>query len=210
MKMKPLVIGIAGGSASGKTSIANRIAKAVMGNIVIIKQDNYYYSHPEMSQEERSLLNFDHPHAFDTELLIEHLKKLKANQTIDIPVFDYITHLRSDQTLRIEPTRVIILEGILIFENRELRELQDIKIFVDTDADLRILRRMERDINERARSISSIINQYRDTVRPMHLEFVEPSKRFADIIIPIGGHNTVAIDMIIRSIKQKLSNREED
>jgi len=208
--MKPFLIGIAGGTASGKTTIANSIARAIKGNIIIIKQDNYYHSYPEKTLEERARLNFDHPHAFDTELLISHLKQLKENQAIQIPVFDYITHLRSDTKIDIQPAKVIILEGILIFENKELRDLLDIRIFVDTDADLRILRRMERDIKERARSFSSILEQYRNTVRPMHLEFVEPSKRFADIIIPVGAHNSVAIDMIVRSIKQKLSIREED
>ena len=208
--MKPLIIGIAGGTASGKTTIANLIAQAIHGNITIIKQDNYYHSFPDKTLEERALLNFDHPHAFDTKLLVQHLQKLKNKETVQIPEFDYITHLRSENTIEIKPTKVIILEGILIFDNKELRELLDIKIFVDTDADLRILRRMERDIKERARSLSSILSQYRNTVRPMHLEFVEPSKRFADIIIPIGAQNTVAIDMIIRSIKQKLSIREED
>ncbi|MCF7912010.1 MAG: uridine kinase [Candidatus Cloacimonetes bacterium] len=208
--MKPFVIGIAGGTASGKTSIARQIAKAIKGDITIIKQDNYYHSYPEKTQEERALLNFDHPHAFDTELLIEHLGKLKNNEAVQMPEFDYITHLRSETTNEIKPAKVIILEGILIFENKELRELLDIKIFVDTDADLRILRRVERDLKERERSLVSILSQYRNTVRPMHLEFVEPSKRFADIIIPIGAHNSVAIDMIIRSIKQKLSSREED
>ena len=208
--MKPLIIGIAGGTASGKTTIANLIAQAIQGNITIIKQDNYYHSFPDKTLEERALLNFDHPHAFDTNLLIQHLQKLKNKEAVQIPEFDYITHLRSENTIEIKPTKVIILEGILIFDNKDLRNLLDIKIFVDTDADLRILRRMERDIKERARSLSSILSQYRNTVRPMHLEFVEPSKRFADIIIPIGAQNTVAIDMIIRSIKQKLSIREED
>jgi uridine kinase len=208
--MKPLIIGIAGGTASGKTTIANRIAQAIHGNITIIKQDNYYHSFPDKTLEERALLNFDHPHAFDTDLLIQHLQKLRDREVVQIPEFNYITHLRSETTIEIKPTKVIILEGILIFDNKELRDLQDIKIFVDTDADLRILRRMERDIKERARSLSSILSQYRNTVRPMHLEFVEPSKRFADIIIPIGAQNIVAIDMIIRSIKQKLSIREED
>ena len=208
--MKPFLIGIAGGTASGKTTIANSIAKAIKGNIIIIKQDNYYHSYPDKTLEERAQLNFDHPHAFDTKLLISHLKQLKEYQAVQIPVFDYITHLRSDIKIDIQPAKVIILEGILIFENKKLRDLLDIRIFVDTDADLRILRRMERDIKERERSFSSILEQYRNTVRPMHLEFVEPSKRFADIIIPVGAHNSVAIDMIVRSIKQKLSIREED
>ncbi|MDP8210488.1 MAG: uridine kinase [Candidatus Stygibacter australis] len=208
--MKPFLIGIAGGTASGKTTIANSIAKEIKGNIIIIKQDNYYYSFPEKTLEERAQLNFDHPHAFDTGLLISHLKQLKEYQVVQIPVFDYITHLRSETTIDIQPAKVIILEGILIFENKELRDLLDIRIFVDTDADIRILRRMERDIKERDRSFSSILEQYRNTVRPMHLEFVEPSKRFADIIIPVGAYNSVAIDMIVRSIKQKLSIREED
>jgi uridine kinase len=206
--MHPLIIGIAGGTASGKTSIAESIAQAIKGHITIIKQDNYYHSRTDLDMEERSKLNFDHPHAFDSELLIKHLKILKENKPVNMPQFDYVTHLRSEKTILIKPTRIIILEGILILENKQLRELQDIKIFVDTDADLRILRRMERDIAERARSLNSIISQYRQTVRPMHLEFVEPSKRFADVIIPVGGHNQVAIDMIIRYIRQKLSARE--
>lgn len=208
--MKPFLIGIAGGTASGKTTIANSIAAEIKGNIIIIKQDNYYHSYPEKTLEERAQLNFDHPHAFDTELLISHLKQLKEGQAVQIPAFDYITHLRSETKIAIQPAKVIILEGILIFENKDLRDLLDIKIFVDTDADIRILRRMERDIKERARSFASILEQYRNTVRPMHLEFVEPSKRFADIIIPVGAHNSVAIDMIVRSIKQKLSIREDE
>jgi len=203
--MKPLIIGIAGGTASGKTSIARKIAANIGGEATIIKQDNYYYSHPEMTMEERDKLNFDHPDSFENELLIEHLGKLRENIAIPMPVFDYKTHLRSNEIITVTPSQVFILEGILIFSDKKLRNMLDIKIFIDTDADLRILRRIERDLKDRKRSIESVFEQYRTTVRPMHLEFVEPSKRYADIIIPTGAQNTVAIDMVIRSIKQKLS-----
>jgi uridine kinase len=203
--MKPLIIGIAGGTASGKSSIARKIAANIGGHVTIIKQDNYYYSHPEMTMEERDCLNFDHPESFENELLIKHLGKLRHNIAIQMPVFDYKTHLRSDETITVVPSQVFILEGILIYSDKNLRDMLDIKIFIDTDADLRILRRIERDLKDRKRTINSIFEQYRTTVRPMHLEFVEPSKRYADIIIPTGGQNTVAIDMVIRSLKQKLS-----
>lgn len=207
--MQPLIIGIAGGTASGKTSIAREIAAVIEGQVTIIKQDSYYFSHPELSMEERDKLNYDHPGSFENELLLEQLALLKKNIPIQMPVFDYSTHLRSESTQEVIPSRVIILEGILILADKALRDLMDIKIFIDTDADLRILRRIERDLKDRKRTIESIFEQYRTTVRPMHLDFVEPSKRYADVIIPTGAQNTVAIDMLIRSIKQKLSPKED-
>lgn len=207
--MNPILIGIAGGTASGKTSIAREIATVIEGHVTIVKQDNYYLSHPEMTMAERDLLNFDHPEAFDNELLKSQLEQLKKGRSIKMPVFDYKTHLREDRTILVKPSCVIILEGILILSDKALRDLMDMKIFVDADADLRILRRIQRDLKKRDRTLDSIFQQYRTTVRPMHLEFVEPSKRYADIIIPTGVQNTVAIEMLIRSIKQKLSLKEE-
>lgn len=207
--MQPIIIGIAGGTASGKTSIARKIADVIDGQVTLIKQDNYYYSHPELSMEERDRLNYDHPDSFENELLLEQLTRLKNNLPIQMPVFDYTTHLRSDHTQNIVPSKVIILEGILILADSRLRQLLDIKIFIDTDSDLRIMRRIERDLQDRKRTLTSIFEQYYTTVRPMHLEFVEPSKRYADIIIPTGAQNTVAIDMLIRSIEQKLTLKED-
>jgi uridine kinase len=200
----PIIIGIAGGTGSGKSTIAKIIRENVKNNITILTQDSYYRSFGHLSKEEREHINFDHPNSFDTKLLIEHIKLLKNKIPINMPVYDFKTHLRKEETVLKKPSKIIIVEGILIFENRELRNLMDIKIFVDTDADIRILRRIERDMKERGRTLQSIIEQYRDTVRPMHLEFVEPSKRFADIIIPEGGHNKIAIDLIISKIKSIL------
>ena len=202
-----LIIGIAGGTGSGKTTLANRIIEELNDpNIIIIKQDAYYKSHNELSIEERQKINFDHPNAIDTKFLIQHIKTLKNNQSIKMPVYDFNTHLRKTETICIQPHRVIILEGILIFENKELRNLLDIKIFVDTDSDIRILRRIKRDISERGRTFESVREQYLNTVRPMHLEFVEPSKKYADIIVPEGGLNPIAIDMIVSKIKSILSD----
>jgi uridine kinase len=199
---KPVIIGIAGGTGSGKSSIADAIQKQVNEHITIITQDSYYNNYKKLSFAERSKINYDHPDTFDTELLIKHLKALKNNVPIEMPVYDFETHLRTEETVMKNPSKVIILEGILIFENRDLRELPDIKIFVDTDADVRILRRIQRDMAERGRSLESIIEQYRTTVRLMHIEFVEPSKRYADLIIPEGGSNKIAIDMVVTKIKK--------
>ncbi len=204
----PIIIGIAGGTGSGKSTIANIIMKNIKNNITILTQDSYYRSFGHLSEEERNHINFDHPNSFDTKLLIEHIKLLKNKIPINMPVYDFKTHLRKKETILKKPAKIIIIEGILIFENKELRDLMDIKIFVDTDADVRILRRIERDMKERGRTLKSIIEQYRETVRPMHLEFVEPSKRFADIIIPEGGHNKIAIDLIISKIKTILEKAE--
>lgn len=202
---KILVIGIAGGTGSGKTTLTNRIAEQFQDRVTIVKHDNYYKAHDDMTYEERSALNYDHPYAFDTDLMIEHLKLLKQGQSVECPVYDYSIHNRSKETELIVPCRVIIVEGILIFENRELCDLMDIRIFVDTDADIRIIRRIKRDVMERARSLESVITQYMTTVKPMHEQFVEPSKKNANIIVPEGGHNQVAMEMIRNHISSYLN-----
>ncbi len=201
---KVLVIGIAGGSGSGKTTLTNQIASQFHEGVTIIKHDDYYKAHDDMTYEERSRLNYDHPNAFDTELMVRHLKDLKQGLSVECPVYDYTVHNRSKDTVIIKPAKVIIVEGILIFESRELCELMDIRIFVDTDADLRIIRRIQRDVLERARSLDSVINQYLSTVKPMHEQFVEPSKRNANIIVPEGGYNQPAMEMIRNQIWRHL------
>lgn len=207
---KNIIIGIAGGTGSGKTTLADRIIEELNEpNVVIIKQDAYYKSHEDLSFEERKNTNFDHPNAFDTRFLIKHLKNLKDNVPIRMPQYDFTSHLRKKETIPISPHKVTILEGILIFENKELRNLLDIKIFVDTDSDVRILRRIKRDIQERGRTFESVYAQYMKTVRPMHIEFVEPSKKFADIIVPEGGMNIIAVDMIVSKIKHILQESED-
>ena len=195
-----LVIGIAGGTGSGKTTLTNKIAEQFKDQVTIVKHDNYYKAHDDMTYDERALLNYDHPFAFDTDLMIEHLKLLKEGKAVECPVYDYTVHNRSKETERIVPCKVIIVEGILIFENKELCNLMDIRIFVDTDADVRILRR----ILERARSLQSVISQYINTVKPMHEQFVEPSKKNANIIVLEGGHNHVAMEMIQNQIRSHL------
>lgn len=201
---QPIIIGIAGGTGSGKTTIADAIKREVGNNITVITQDSYYCSYDNMPASERETINFDHPASFDNQLLIQHVMTLKENKAIEMPVYDYVHHVRTQETLHQEPTKIVIIEGILIFENEALRNLMDIKIFVDTDADVRILRRIKRDMNERGRTLDSVIEQYQTTVRPMHMEFVEPSKRFADIIIPEGGYNAIAIDMLVGKIRSVL------
>ena len=200
-----LIIGIAGGSGSGKTTLTNQIASQFTEQVTIITHDNYYKAHDEMTYEERCRLNYDHPNAFDTDLMIEHLTALKNGQTIECPVYDYTIHNRSKDTLTIVPNKVIIVEGILIFESKELCDLMDIRIFVDTDADVRIIRRIKRDVIERARSLESVMNQYLDTVKPMHEQFVEPSKKNANIIVPEGGHNPAAMEIIQNYISTYLN-----
>ena len=204
---KILVIGIAGGTGSGKTTLTNKIAEQFRDQVTIVKHDNYYKAHDDMTYEERALLNYDHPSAFDTDLMIKHLKLLKEGKSVECPLYDYTVHNRSKETERIVPSRVIIVEGILIFENKELCNLMDIRIFVDTDADIRILRRIERDVLERARSLQSVISQYINTVKPMHEQFVEPSKKNANIIVLEGGYNQVAMEMIQNQIRSHLENR---
>ncbi len=198
------MIGIAGGTGSGKTTITEKIMERFGNNVTVLKHDNYYKAHDSLTYEERSKLNYDHPSSFDTDLLIEHIKLLKEGRDIICPVYDYTVHNRSKDTITISPNKVMIVEGILIFENLELCKLFDIKLFVDADADVRILRRINRDVKERGRSLDSIISQYLTTVKPMHEAFVEPSKKNADLIIPEGGHNEVAIDVILRKIEQHL------
>lgn len=199
-----LVIGIAGGSGSGKTTLTNQIAAQLKESVTVIKHDDYYKAHDEMTYEERCRLNYDHPNEFDTELMIEHLKLLRQGRSVECPVYDYTVHNRSKDTVIINPGQVIIVEGILIFENKALCELMDIRIFVDTDADLRIIRRIQRDVMERARSLDSVISQYLHTVKPMHEQFVEPSKKNANIIVPEGGYNQVAMEMIRNHILNHL------
>lgn len=201
-KNRPVVIGIAGGSGSGKTSVTNSIYEVFKEHsVVVIEQDYYYKDQSDLAFEERLQTNYDHPLAFDTELLIEHVNTLLERQPIEKPVYNYALHNRSEETIRIEPKDVIILEGILVLEDVRLRELMDIKLFVDTDADLRIIRRLLRDINERGRTIDSVMEQYLTVVRPMHNQFIEPTKRYADVIIPEGGQNEVAIDLMVTKIK---------
>jgi len=205
----PIVIGIAGGSGSGKTTVANVILQRVGADrIAYLPHDAYYRDLTHLPPIQRAQVNFDHPESLETELMIEHIQRLRAWQPIDLPVYDFAHHKRTEQFIHIEPQRVIMVEGILIFAEAELRKLFDVKIFVDTDSDVRLIRRIQRDINERGRTIESVINQYSSTVRPMHLEFVEPSKRYADVIIPEGGLNTVAMDMVIARIANLLQSGE--
>lgn len=226
MPVHSFVIGICGGTGSGKTTITRRIIEALAfsptdpksesshssglhvvatdreaQSVSILQQDNYYKDYPELSYEERVKVNFDHPDSVDTGLLIEHVRCLRAGQAVDSPIYDFADFQRSKKVARVDPHAAIIVEGILIFESKPLRDLMDIKIFVDTDADLRFIRRLERDIRERGRTMEMVVDQYLATVRPMHTEFVEPSKRFADVIIPEGGHNEVGIDLVIQKIK---------
>ncbi|RPF43116.1 uridine kinase [Hydrogenoanaerobacterium saccharovorans] len=200
-----MIIGIAGGTGSGKTTLTERLKERFGDDVSIIYHDNYYKQHDGMTYDERSKLNYDHPDAFDTELMIEHVNRLRRGESVRCPVYDYSIHNRTDKTVEIHPTKVIIVEGILIFQNQELRDLMDIKIFVDTDADVRILRRIMRDVLERKRSLESVVNQYLDTVKPMHEQFVEPSKRAADIIVLEGGRNIVALDMIMQRVHSHIA-----
>ncbi len=197
--MKTMIIGIAGGTGSGKTTLTEHLASHFGSDISVVHHDNYYKKQ-DRPFEERCKQNYDHPDAFDTQLMIEDLKKLKAGQTIHCPVYDYSIHNRTDKTVEVRPTKVVIVEGILIFQNKELRDLMDIKIFVETDADVRILRRALRDVEQRGRSLESVITQYLTTVKPMHEQFVEPTRKFADIIVLEGGHNLVALDLIMQRI----------
>ena len=202
MGKKPIVIGIAGGSGSGKTSVTKAIVEHFKGHsILMLEQDFYYKDQSHLPFEERLNTNYDHPLAFDNDLLIEHLSKLLQYEAIEKPIYDYKIHTRSNDVITVEPKDVIILEGILILEDERLRDLMDIKIFVDTDADIRIIRRMLRDIKERERTIDSVIEQYLTVVRPMHNQFIEPTKRYANLIIPEGGQNHVAIDLMVTKIQ---------
>lgn len=199
--MRPIIIGVAGGTGSGKTTVSQEILRRVgAGRIAFIQHDSYYRDRSHLSLEERARVNYDHPDSLESGLLVAHLQQLQAGRAIDIPVYDFTRHVRAGETRHIEPKRVILVEGILIFVEPSLRKVFDVKIYVDTDADVRFIRRLRRDISERGRTVESVIEQYEGTVRPMHLEFVEPSKRYADLIIPEGGFNTVAMDMVVARI----------
>lgn len=205
--MSPLVIGIAGGTGSGKTTIAQAIASGLpVESISLIEHDSYYRDRPDLTYEERSALNFDHPDSLETELLVEHLRALRAGEAVEVPQYDFTRHQRATTTTHTPPTPIIIVEGILVFVDAGLRDLLDIKLFVDTDADIRVFRRVRRDIEQRGRTFASIREQYYRTVRPMHLEYVAPSKRWADIIIPEGGDNRVALDLVLSRLLRVVSD----
>ena len=204
---KVMIVGVAGGSASGKTTIIEKLKKEFKEEIEVLCHDYYYKSNDDISMEERNNLNYDHPNSFETDRMINDIKKLKSGEEIYRPEYDYTIHTRSEKEYLVQPQPGIIIDGFLILENKELRDLMDVKIFVDTDADERLMRRILRDISERARTIDSILTQYRETVKPMHEEFVEPSKKYADIIIPRGGENIIAIDMLVKHINSILKNR---
>ena len=204
--MEPIVIGIAGGTGSGKTTLTRRLKEQFGDNeVCVLNHDNYYKPHNDMPFEERCKLNYDHPDALETDLMVEHLRKLKQGQAVDCPTYDHSVHNRSSRILHIEPAPVILVEGILIFTDPELCDLMDIKVFVDTDADVRILRRIIRDVKKRGRTLESVVAQYLTTVKPMHEQFVEPSKRKADLIIPEGGKNQVALEMLIQRVSAHLN-----
>ena len=203
----PIVIGIAGGTASGKSTLAKNIEREFKNEITMLSHDYYYKSHSDLTFEERKLLNYDHPDSFDTEMLTQHIKLLKQCKIIERPNYSFVTYLREDETTTVLPNKVIIVDGILIFENKELRDSMDIKIFVDADADIRFIRRLQRDIYERGRTIESVISQYLSTVKPMHEQFVEPTKKYADIIVPRGGQNKIALKMIMERIKSILNEK---
>ncbi|MEK6322616.1 MAG: uridine kinase [Acidobacteriota bacterium] len=206
-----MIIGISGGTGSGKTTVAQKIIAPVgVENVVYLQQDSYYRNLGDMPLDLRHQVNYDHPDAFDTELLINHLEALRAGEAIEQPDYDYPTHSRKAETIHVEPRPVIVVEGILVFVNSQMRGLMDLKIFVDTDPDIRFIRRLDRDVHERGRTVESVITQYTTTVRPMHLQFVEPSKRYADIIIPEGGFNDVGIDLITAKIKSLLGRSAEE
>jgi uridine kinase len=200
--MKPFVIGVAGGSGSGKTTVVRSIVQSLGDDQVsLLEQDRYYRDRGDLRLEERAALNYDHPDSLETDLLVRHVNDLRRGVPVHVPMYDFARHAREADTQIVEPRRATIVEGILIFTDPDLRRLMDVKVFVDADADTRFIRRLQRDISERGRTVASVIDQYLGTVKPMHLEFVEPSKRYADIIIPVGGHNTVAIDMLLTLIR---------
>ena len=199
-----LVIGVAGGTGSGKTTLMQNLIERFREDVTLLSHDNYYKRHDDLTYEQRCQLNYDEPAALETDLMARHLELLRQGQAIDCPVYDFTQHNRSDKTIRIVPRRVIIVEGILIFEDKELRDLMDIRVFVDTDADVRLCRRILRDVSERGRSLESVLSQYQNTVKPMHEMYVEPSKKYANIIVPEGGRNTVALDMIMGRIQRHL------
>ena len=208
---KPIIIGIAGGSASGKTSVAKKLVKNFddSNTVTIIRQDDYYHDQSHMPFQERLKTNYDHPDAFETDLLVRQIEELKAGKSIEHPTYDYVEHNRAKETIHMEPMPVIIVEGILVLENEELRKRMDLKVFVDTDAEERLIRRILRDTRERGRSVESVLNQYKDTVKPMHEKYIEPSKEYADVIIPRGGHNLPALHLLEDHIEMLLRRQEE-
>ena len=209
MEKNILVIGIAGGTGSGKTTLMNNLIQRFSQDVTVLSHDNYYRRRDELTYEQRCLINYDEPDALETDLMAVHLDELRHGRAIDCPVYDFTQHNRSNDTVRIVPKSVIIVEGILIFENQPLRDLMDIKIFVDTDADVRLCRRIKRDVNKRGRTLESVLMQYQTTVKPMHEKYVEPSKKFADLVVPEGGKNLVALDMIMGRIQRHLKEAEE-
>lgn len=210
-KNSPIIIGVTGGSGSGKTTVSKKILEQLDGHsISIIQQDSYYKDQAGMTMEERRAVNYDHPLAFDSDLLYQHLKMLKQRQAIDVPVYDYTISTRSPEVIRQEPTDVVILEGILILSDERIRDMLDIKVYVDTDDDIRIIRRIERDTQERGRSLESIITQYLTGVKPMYHQFIEPTKRYADLIVPEGGENSVAIDLLVTKVRDILAHAGRD
>lgn len=207
-QQKPLVFGVAGGTASGKTTAARAILDAVgASQVAYLPHDAYYFDRPDLSLEERAALNYDHPNSLETKLLIKHIKQLLKGELVPVPVYDFTRHRRTDEVVWVEPAPIILVDGILIFTKRKLRDLMDIKVFVDTPPDIRFIRRLERDMHERGRSLDSVVLQYLETVRPMHIKFVEPSKQFADVIIPNGGLNRVAMAMVVSRLRELLAER---
>lgn len=207
--MNILVIGIAGGTGSGKTTLMKNLIEKLGSEVTVLSHDNYYRAHDDIPYEERCKLNYDEPASLETDLMVRHLDKLRRGEAIDCPVYDFSVHNRSAETIRVEPSSVIIVEGIMIFENKALRDLMDIKIFVDTDADVRLCRRIKRDVRKRGRTLESVLEQYQSTVKPMHDQYVEPSKKFADLIVLEGGKNYVALDMILGRIRKHIEQNRE-
>lgn len=205
---KTTIIGIAGGTGSGKTTLAYKLKEAFCDeDVIIMCHDHYYKAHDDMTYEERTKLNYDHPNAFETELLVAHLKQLKEGKPVMRPVYSFVEHNRTGEQVQVNPAKVIILEGIMIFEDKTLRDMMDMKVFVDTDADVRILRRLVRDVKERGRDLDSVVNQYLTTVKPMHDQFVEPNKKYADVIVPEGGHNQVALHKLIDRMRAIIAQK---
>lgn len=200
--MSSFVIGVAGGSGSGKTTVVRRIVDSLgPDQVTLLDHDRYYRDRNDLRLEERAALNYDHPDALETDLMVRHVRELKGGQAVEVPQYDFTRHARLSETNTFQPRRALIVEGILVFTDAALRDLMDIKVFVDTDSDTRFIRRLRRDVAERGRTMESVIDQYQSTVKPMHLEFVEPSKRYADVIIPLGGHNTVAVDLLLTMLR---------
>jgi uridine kinase len=207
--MSPFVIGVAGGSGSGKTTVVRRIVESLgLDQVTLLQHDRYYRDRNDLRLEERAALNYDHPNSLETNLLVEHVRDLKSGRPVDVPLYDFTRRARLPETEKFQPRRALIVEGILIFADAALRDLMDIKVFVDTDSDTRFIRRLQRDVAERGRTMESVIDQYQSTVKPMHLEFVEPSKRYADVIIPLGGHNTVAIELLLTMLRSVANRRD--